>query len=164
MLDEHDLSRPQLVRNLFAVANRRDSDRKNRFMPMATMVSEEFEARRSAYPFFGYVIPYDGTNPDEPKDYHFTARWTLEAAQDAKAKTGIDYEKEITRALVEEFMAEIEILAGDQIIFPCLVDMSSVMIDAATFEPVARFHMLYYSGPSRMVPPIDMANAPPVIV
>lgn len=164
MLPEDDLSLPLLVRNMFAVENRYPQNRLShkQHMKLSTLIARAFEEQCAAHLFMGYVVPYNGSAPVEPKTFKFNARWTFEAAQDAKAATGIDIEKELTDALVGEMFAEIAVFARDQIILPCIVETSGIVVDPNTFEPCARFRMLYYSSPSRMTPPIDLANAPPV--
>lgn len=167
MLSKDDSPIPQIVRNVLAVAKTRPEmphDAATRHTAFSVKIAGAFDARCSSEPFYGYVVPYDGSALVEPKTYKFKARWTFEAAQDAKAATGIDIEQELIAALTGEMIEEVRILAGDQIIFPCLVELSGIMIDPQTFEPVARFHMIYYSSPSKMIPPIDMAAAPAVIV
>lgn len=163
MLPEDDLTLPLLVRNLFAVENRYPQDRLSQklHMQMSTMIARAFEQQCADHLFMGYVVPYNGSAIVEPKTFNFNARWSLESAQDAKAN-GVDVENEIAVALAGEMFAEIAVFARDQIIFPCIVESSAVMVDPYTFEPCARFRMLYYSSPSRMVSPIDMDNAPPV--
>lgn len=164
MLPEDDLSLPLLVRNLFAVENRyprnRISDKQH--MKLSTLIARAFEEQCAAHLFMGYIVPYKGSAPVEPKTFNFEARWSFETARDAKAATGIDIEKELADALVGEMFVDIAVFAKNQIIFPCIVETSAIVIDPNTFEPCARFRMLYYSSPSKMIPPIDMANAPPV--
>lgn len=166
MLQKDDPSVPQIVRNVLALADTRieeANDASTRQSAFSAKVSAAFDARCSSESFYGYVVPYDGSAVIMPKTYQFKTQWTFEAAQDAKAATGIDIEKELLTALSTEMVREVKILAEDQIIFPCVVEVCSLFIDVNTFEPCARFRMLYYSSPSRMVPPIDMANAPAVL-
>lgn len=164
---EDDPTLPLLVRNLFAEENRNPDawphGNGRNHIELSKMIAQGFSERwDNREPFMGYVVPYGSTL--KTKVHKFNARWTFEAAQDAKAAAGIDIMAELTSALSDELIAECCVLADrDQVmIFPYIVRCGGILIDPNTFEPVATFQMEYQSGTLDFTSPIDFTKSPPI--